>query len=321
MDELAQLKCRAVRKPVQIGKRLRLSSIPEGLSVSHVDLDLTLDCNLRCVYCFKTEKERVDIQERTAFDAVIWLLHACGPEKKAGLSLMGGEPLMNYSLIKRWIPFVRRRAAQENVEIDIGMTTNCTLVSDEVVDFWKRWGLTFHSSIDGIPKVQDANRPMVTGGASSQLAERGVGRSLREFPETTARCTVAPDTVGSLHEGYLYFRKLGYSDIAMVPGNFDQWDDASIAVYEEQFRRIADAWIGDLRGGTWVSLKNIDDFMQGREVDKRATVPCGAGRNMVAIDVYGNLWPCSRMTKKEHENWCLGRMALSSAVSVWVATG
>ena len=82
MDELAQLKCRAVRKPVQIGKRLRLSSIPEGLSVSHVDLDLTLDCNLRCVYCFKTEKERVDIQKRTAFDAVIWLLHACGPEKK-----------------------------------------------------------------------------------------------------------------------------------------------------------------------------------------------------------------------------------------------
>jgi sulfatase maturation enzyme AslB (radical SAM superfamily) len=176
--------------------------------------------------------------------------------------MMGGEPLTNFQFIKKWIPFVKRRSQQQGVVVSISMTTNCTLVTDEVIAFWKKWDLHFHTSIDGPPDVQNINRPTLNGGVSSPLVEAGVSKILAEFPLTTARCTVIPETVGMTSESYLYFRELGYINIAMVPSDFDKWQQKDIEEYEKQFMLIAQYWLDDIRKkGTWVSLKNIDDWL------------------------------------------------------------
>jgi uncharacterized protein len=306
VDKLKESYCDTNPNVDRNRKRLKLSSIPHGLGIEVVFLDLTLDCNLRCVYCFKTEKEKVHMQERVAFDAAVWLLHACAASKQAEVFFMGGEPLVNYTVMKRLVPFARRRAAQDGINLTLGMATNCTLVSDEVVAFAKRWEVALQNSIDGIPEVQDFNRPTITGGPSSHLVERASAKILEADPGAVVRSTVIPETVSRLYEGYLYFRKLGYLNIAMVFGDCDLWDNNSLAVSEEQFMRIADAWIEDLRGNTSVWLKNMHDFLVGRNVAKRLAVPCGAALRGVAIDVHGNIWPCSRMTKEDREKWCLG---------------
>jgi uncharacterized protein len=286
--------------------KLLLSSLPKKKGLLHIDIDLTLDCNLRCTYCFKSEKEKLHMQERTAYDAVLWLLYASARKEKLSMALMGGEPLTNYSLIKKWIPFVKRRAKQHGTDIRVTMTTNCTLVTDEVVDFWKQWGLSFHTSIDGIPEVQNVNRPTVAGGPSSHLVENGVAKILKEYPQTTARCTVTPETVNKVSEGYSYFRKLGYTSIVMIPSDFDLWNRESISIFETQFYVIANLWLDDIRkNNLWVSLKNIDDYIYKSKINKRPPKSCGVGVSMLSIDVHGNIWPCSRMTKHD-DKWCLG---------------
>jgi uncharacterized protein len=57
------------------------------------------------------------------------------------------------------------------------MTTNGTLVTEEVVDFWKRWGMGFHTSIDGTPEIQDQNRPTTGGKGSSRLVGQAVPKN------------------------------------------------------------------------------------------------------------------------------------------------
>jgi sulfatase maturation enzyme AslB (radical SAM superfamily) len=150
-----------------------LDAIPTtGTRITNIDLDLTVECNLRCVYCFK-EKWNEHMEDSVALDAIVWLLHASGQVKKVGVNFMGGEPLLRFQLIKKLVPFAKRRAAQMGKSIHFGMTTNGTLVTPEVVSFWKEWGLGFHTSIDGTREIQDRNRPTV-----GKKGPRGLSKKL-----------------------------------------------------------------------------------------------------------------------------------------------
>jgi uncharacterized protein len=89
------------------------------------------------------------MEDQVAFDALVWLLYASGPIENVNVNFMGGEPLIRFKLIQRIVPFAKRRAWQMGKTIHFGMTTNGTLVTDKVVEFWKKWGMGFHTSIDG----------------------------------------------------------------------------------------------------------------------------------------------------------------------------
>ena len=122
-------------------RRLNLGTTPDtGTLVTLIDLDLTVACNLRCTYCFK-EKWNEHMEEQVAFDALVWLLHASGSAKEVHVNFMGGEPLIRFKLIQRIVPFGKRRAWQMGKTMHFGTTTNGTLVTDKVVEFFKKWGM------------------------------------------------------------------------------------------------------------------------------------------------------------------------------------
>ncbi len=288
-------------------RRVDLTAIPRtGTPISSLDLDITIDCNMRCVYCFK-EKHQRDMQEKIAFDAIVWLIHASGPVRQLTIALMGGEPLMRFELIRKLVPFAKRRAGYHGKTIHFSATTNNTLVSEEIIEFWRRWGLGFHSSIDGIPEIQNRNRPLVGGHPSSDLAEKGIERILDYRGEVTARCTIVPDTAEHIVVNHKYFRSLGFRSIAMVPGCPGEWSDPDLAVLEQQFREVADLLIEDFRQGRYIYVKGIDEHVAAIACQQpRPTHACGAGRGMVLIDVDGNVWPCHRWNKESHAEWQIG---------------
>ncbi len=287
-------------------RRVNLGAVPStGTHVSTIDMDLTVECNLRCTYCFK-EKWNEHMEEQVAFDTIVWLLHASGPLRSVRVNFMGGEPLLRFRLIKKLVPFAKRRAAQHGKRIHFGATTNGTLVTDEVVAFWKAWGMGFHTSIDGIPEVQDLNRPTVGGRASSHLVERSALKILAYRPGTTARSTVVPATAGTLLASYRYFRSLGYTDIAFMPGSPTDWDAESIAFYEAEFERVVDVCIDDWRRGEPVLLGGIHPFVEGHIRGTRHKHACGAGRGLLLVDIHGDLWPCHRWNKQRQASWRIG---------------
>jgi uncharacterized protein len=287
-------------------RRLNLDAVPShGTPVSALDMDLTVECNLRCTYCFK-EKWNEHMEEHIAFDTIVWFLHASGDVKDLHVSFMGGEPLLRFKLIKKLVPFAKRRAAQHGKTINFGMTTNGTLVTDEVVDFWTKWNLGFHTSIDGVPEVQDVNRPTTGGKGSSRLVEASSKRILAAAPNTTARSTVVAGSAHQMVASYDYFRSLGYQDIAFVPGALTGWGEESLSIYESQYRQVAERVISDLRAGHPVMLKGVDDYADSTKRTHREAHACGAGRGMALVDIHGDLWPCHRWNKEGEKSWRIG---------------
>jgi uncharacterized protein len=200
-----------------------------------------------------------------------------------------------------------------NKQIHFGITTNCTLVTDEVVQFWKTWGIGFHTSVDGIPEIQDRNRPTCSGLPSSPFVEKAIPQILSYRAKTTARCTIAPDTLYRhkiLAENYLYFRNLGYTKIAMIPSDAKEWDEMTINKFDKQFREVIDIFLDDFRRGHFVELSGINDyftcFQPGEKKKNRKKIACGAGRGMVLVDIHGDLWPCHRWNRKDEVNWKIG---------------
>lgn len=286
-------------------RRLDLNAVPtHGSFAQSIDMDLTVECNLRCVYCFK-EKWNEHMEDRVAFDTIIWLIHASGPVKDISVNFMGGEPLIRFKLIQRLVPFAKRRAVQHGKRIHFGMTTNGTLVTDEVVSFWQKWGMGFHTSIDGTPEIQDLNRPTTSGRGSARLVEKSVPKILAYRPGTCARSTVTPQTAGSLVESYRYFRKLGYEDIAFVPGGPSYWDDATIALFEEQYSTVSDLVADEMRRGKFIRLKGMGEWTRGL-LRGRSPVACGAGRGLLLIDLHGDIWPCHRWNRAKQSGWRIG---------------
>ena len=287
-------------------RRLNLDAGPgRGTPVNVIDLDVTVECNLRCTYCFK-EKWNEHMEEQVAFDAIVWLIHASGTQKDLHVSLMGGEPLIRFKMIQKLVPFAKRRAEQHGKRIGFGVTTNGTLVTDEVIAFWNKWGIGFHTSIDGTPEVQDINRPTVGGQKSSHLVERSARKILAHRPSTMARSTVTPSTTHTILDSYRYFRDLGYTGIGFVPGGMPAWDEATLSIYETQFRAVAAAVMDDLRDGTPVVVKGLDDYANSVGLGSRPAQACGAGRGTVLVDIHGDIWPCHRWNKQDEQEWRIG---------------
>jgi uncharacterized protein len=303
-------RCKSPKRQGQSTQKvLDSDSIPvTGPVITAIDLDVTVRCNLACDYCFK-EKANADMSIQTAKDAVCWLIFASVDAKRLIVNFIGGEPLLRFDLIKQLVPFAKRRAYQHNKLIHFGITTNGTILSDEIIDFWKRWGMGFHTSIDGCPAAHDRHRHFPDGRPSSFLLERNLPKILMLRPRTTARATLLPDTIRYLPESFEYLFNMGYKNFAFVPGSFSQWDRAAVDEFYKQFRIVSLRAMEMFRKGIFVKLKYFDEgctsLAKGEEPRVGRTA-CGAGRGMVLIDVNGDIWPCHRWSKKREHGWRLG---------------
>ena len=292
-----------------VTRALNSDSLPVvGTTISAIDLDLTVKCNLACDYCFK-EKTNKDMSLETAQDAICWLIFASMDVKRLVVNFIGGEPLLRFDLIKKLVPFGIRRAFQHNKSIHFGITTNGTIMSDEILRFWKQWGIGFHTSIDGCPKVHDRHRHFRDGGPSSHLLSRNLPKILALRPNTTARATVLPDTVRYLPESFEYLLDMGYKNVAFVPGSLPRWNRRTINEYRKQFRAVSLRTMELFRKGTFIRLKFFDEgckALASGQKPRLGAPACGAGRGMVLIDVNGDIWPCHRWSKKREGEWRLG---------------
>lgn len=277
-----------------------------GRTISTVDLDVTVACNLRCDYCFK-EKHAEYMPLETAKQAVAWLIHASDDVNQIRVNLIGGEPLMAWPLIRELVPFAKQRASQHGKNIHFSITTNGTIISTEILEFWRKWGMGFHCSIDGSPESHDRHRFFANGKGSSELLARNLPQILAVRPWTTARSTVLPDTVFTLAESFDYLLGLGFRDVAMVPGNNRAWDNQTIRTLEQQYRLIKDRVAQLFRQGCLVRVKYFNEVAHALAAGGAAPGSnCGAGKGIVLIDVKGNIWPCHRWSKQAESPWRLG---------------
>ena len=172
--------------------RVEAAKLPPPLApgpVSALTLIITQRCNLRCVYCYGQggDKSDGDMPEETAFAAVDWLIKQSGAQSNLTVAFFGGEPLLNFPVMRRTVEYAKLRCAQAGKEISFSLTTNATLLGDEESCWVAREIGSVAVSCDGPRDIHDARRPRQGGGGSFAAVSDGLTKLLGQGFSTGER--------------------------------------------------------------------------------------------------------------------------------------
>lgn len=151
-------------------------------------LEVTEKCNLRCKYCIyneHTENYRSfgfkEMTEETAIKAIDHYFDHAGPEVKPTLSFYGGEPLLNFKVIKAATEYFDKRSKELKAEPSYGITSNLTKMNKEIAEFFHKHKFIVMCSLDGDREIQDENRPMADGSSSFDKTMAGLKLLVEEY--------------------------------------------------------------------------------------------------------------------------------------------
>ncbi|UCE08327.1 MAG: SPASM domain-containing protein, partial [bacterium] len=222
----------------------------------------------------------------------------------------GGEPLLEFELIKKLVRYAEQKATYYGKEIHFSATTNCVLVNDEVIRFFRQHKIGFHTSIDGGSESHDKHRPFPDGRGTLAIIEPKIKKILKYRPETAARMTVCNDTVHRWFDDVLYLVKLGYKNLPMIPAAENDWTEEQWGFVQRELRKISDFYIERLRVGNPIYIKHINDILRSITNPSRRTYHCGAGRGYLSVKTDGAIYPCSRFGDSSdnslRDQWYLG---------------
>jgi len=280
-----------------------MQNLPLSVIPTAIDIDVTDDCNLRCVYCFKGPKTPRYTDLKTVRNAINWIIEASSHVSKITVNLMGGEPLLCWDIIKEIVPWAKKRASSFNKDTYISMTTNLTLMNDEIRRFVDEYGMGILMSIDGSPEIHNAQRCPLSPEHNFDLVEKWAKDLLRTRPRSDARMTLVPKNVSKLSKGFEYLvNKIGFQSVMISPAEYPDWTEEYFMEYKYQLNMIAtfikNAYLQKriLKFNLfhWYIKKLVHPSSQGVKNLRERVSPCGAGYNYLMIDFNGDIWPCHR---------------------------
>ena len=275
-----------------------------ALIVKSMCLHVTHDCNLRCDYCFAGKGDYHSGKAFLPLDvgkkALEFLMTHSGERRHLEVDFFGGEPLMNFEVVKELVAYGRGLEKEYDKEIKFTMTTNCLLASDEVVDFCREEIGNVVISIDGRKEVHDRVRRTVGGQDSYHVVlpraqALGLARQ-RDGQEYYARATFTRNNL-DFSRDVLALVEAGFEQVSVEPVVLPDADPLSIreedlpAVLAE-YDRLADIIAARRKQGDWFNFFHfMVDLDNGPCLAKRMS-GCGAGSEYVAVTPQGDIYPC-----------------------------
>ncbi|MCR2043147.1 radical SAM protein [Anaerosalibacter massiliensis] len=248
---------------------------------------VTSKCNLRCRYCYEgTEKSNIDMTTEIS-DKVIefikYKLKEDSEKKPLNIIFHGGEPLINFELIKYISGSILQKIKDR--EVIFSMTTNGTIMTEEIIEYVKEYIDSLSISIDGTLKSHDMNRKFANGEGSYKTVIYNARKLLSGGIDLRARMTFNSQNVRELYEGVKIMADLGFRYIVPAIDYYDElWDEAKVEVLREQVNRVSE--IKNKYPNTHISLVERDMICKKKG-------DCFGGVNGYSIDPKGNLYPCA----------------------------
>jgi uncharacterized protein len=282
----------------------------ENTPITTIDLDVTNNCTIQCDYCYRGEKNKQSISWEVGVRAIDFLIQHSQGQQELSVALFGGEPLLEFGFIKKLVPYAQRKASYYGKRIHFRATTNCVLVNDEIIEFFRQHRMSFHTSIDGGPESHDKHRHFPDGTGTSAIIEPKIRKILKYWPNTAARMTFCNDTVHRWFDDVLYLVELGYTNLPMVPAAECNWTEEQWGNMKRELRKISDLYIETFRVGHPIYIKHIEDSLKGIVNPSRRKQHCGAGRGYLSVRTDGTIYPCSRFGDssdgRSGDQWQLG---------------
>lgn len=264
-------------------------------------LNIAHDCQLRCKYCFASTGDFGQGRKLMSFEtgkhAIDFLLEKSGDRSNLELDFFGGEPLMNFKVVKQIVEYARSREAEYNKKFRFTITTNGLLLDDEKIEFINKEMSNVVLSIDGRKEVNDYFRVLPNGQGCydmimpkyKKLVE---GRGDKEY---YVRGTFTNKNLDFSNDVFALY-EAGFDQISIEPvvGEGDEYAltekelPAVFKEYEILAKRILD---NEKKGGKFNFFHFMIDLDHSPCAIKRLR-GCGCGNDYVAITPDGDIFPC-----------------------------
>jgi uncharacterized protein len=305
MEQLAQLEVMQVRggaRAVNPG-RVKVEEYP----LSTLVLNVNTGCNLSCTYCYKEDLETpargAKMNFATAAQSVDLLLRQAAARPQISIVFFGGEPLTNMPLIREVVVYAEERAAQCGKHVEFSLTTNATLLTPQIVDFFDAHRFGISVSIDGPKIIHDRNRRSVGGKGTYEAVAKKARMLLERYraKPVGARVTLTAGTteVETIHEhlrGELGFHEVGYAPVTSSSDASHSLSSEDLEAVHAGFERLGEQYLQFAIRGRNNGFSNMHQLMTDLHEGRRKSLPCGAGVGLLAVDNSGGLNLCHRFT-------------------------
>lgn len=272
-------------------------------------LHIAHDCNLACKYCFAEEGEYHGRRALMSFEvgkkALDFLIANSGNRRNLEVDFFGGEPLMNFSVVKQLVEYGRSKEKEYNKNFRFTMTTNGVLLNDEIMDYCNREMSNVVMSLDGRKEVNDHMRPFRNGKGSYELIVPKFQKfaKLRGEKDYYIRGTFTRHNL-DFSKDVLEFADLGFHSMSIEPVVAKPEEEYAIReedlpVILEEYDRLAKEYVKRKKEGKGFNFFHFNiDLNQGPCVAKRLS-GCGSGTEYLAVTPWGDLYPCHQFVGEE----------------------
>lgn len=246
----------------------------------NVCLWMTNQCNLRCKYCYEKSKSDTAMSSSTVEQVVAFILkeYYCQTgKKKIGIQFHGGEPLLNFKNIKYVVELLK-----EYIEKDLllfSMTTNGTLITDDIARFLFDNQFEVSISLDGLKESHDYNRIFKDNSGSFITTLRGLETLNKYFSNIRVRMTVTPETVGSLYKNITFLLSIGTRPRWCLDFSHN-WTEPELDAYKEQLIPVR-------------QLLENDERYSNVFFPRKHNKMCDGGISSYHISPIGYIYPCA----------------------------
>ena len=272
-------------------------------------LHIAHDCNLACRYCFAEEGEYHGRRALMSFEvgrkALDFLIASSGGRRNLEVDFFGGEPLMNWEVVKQLVNYGREQEKLYDKHFRFTLTTNGVLLSDEVMEFCNREMANVVLSLDGRKEVNDMMRPFRNGKGSYDL----IVPKFRKFAESRGqtdyyvRGTFTHHNLDfaqdAIHFADLGFRQMSIEPVVASPEEEYAIREEDLPVILEQYDQLAAEYIKRKKEGRGFNFFHFMlDLKAGPCVAKRLS-GCGSGTEYLAVTPWGDFYPCHQFVGQE----------------------
>ena len=266
-------------------------------------------CNLNCSYCFasqgKYHGDRAVMSFEVGKQALDFLVANSGTRRNLEVDFFGGEPLMNFDVVKQLVAYARSIEKEKGKNFRFTLTTNGMLVDDDVIDFANRECHNVVLSLDGRKEIHDRYRVDYAGRGSWEqivpkfqkfVKERGGKGYYMRGTFTHANPDFLKDIQTMLDLG---FNELSMEPVVCAPGDPSELTQEDLPIVLDQYEKLAELMLQrDREGRPFTFYHYMIDLTGGPCIYKRIS-GCGSGTEYMAVTPWGDLYPCHQFVGEE----------------------
>ncbi len=257
------------------------------MKLSAFSFIVTDDCNFDCSYCFQNKEPKymspATIEKTTTFFYPFF-------QEKVDIVFFGGEPLLAFDAVKHTVSFLEKINKQEKKTFEFSLSTNGSLVTHEMLDYFNRHRFDFQLSFDAL--TQDTARRPGSLEFTRELIRR-IPSSYRDI-EFSTNSVAAPGTVSSFSESMRYLVEAGVKNIDYSLSVTTPWEPAALEILETEMERLTDFLITHYRetGAVPVTRFRPPETPETPGNTGKKSFMCPGAGDRMAVSPDEDVWGC-----------------------------